>query len=34
MLTPLDAPRTIIRPSSDWHIYQRNRSIYDRTWDA
>jgi arabinan endo-1,5-alpha-L-arabinosidase len=34
MVTPLDSPRTVIRASSDWHIYQRNRSIYGRTWDA
>ncbi len=34
MLTPLDAPRTVLRPSSDWHIFQRNRTIYGRTWDA
>lgn len=34
MITPLDQPRTVIRASSDWHIYQRNRSIYGRTWDA
>lgn len=34
MLTPLDIPRTVIRASSDWHIYQRNRTIYGRTWEA
>ena len=33
-ITPLDRARTVIRASSDWHIYQRNRSIYGRTWDA
>ena len=34
MMTSLDTPRTVIRPSSDWHIYQRNRTIYGRTWEA
>lgn len=34
MMTPLDTPHTIIRASSDWHVYERNRTIYDRTWDA
>jgi beta-xylosidase len=34
MRTPLDRPRTVIRASSDWHIYERNRSIYGRTWEA
>ena len=34
MMTPLDTPRTVIRASSDWHIYERNRSIYGRTWEA
>jgi arabinan endo-1,5-alpha-L-arabinosidase len=34
MMTPLDAPRTVIRASSDWHIYQRHRSVYNRTWEA
>lgn len=34
MITPLDRPRTVIRASSDWHIYQRNRDIYGRRWDA
>ena len=34
MRTPLDTPRTVLRASSDWHIYQRNRTIYGQTWDA
>jgi GH43 family beta-xylosidase len=34
LITPLDGPRTVLRASSDWHIYQRNRTIYDRTWEA
>lgn len=34
MMTALDAPRTVIRASSDWHIYERNRTIYGRKWDA
>ena len=25
---------TILRPSSDWQIYQRDRPLYDRVWDA
>jgi beta-xylosidase len=34
MVTALDAPRTVVRASSDWHIFQRNRTIYGRTWSA
>ena len=34
MVTPLDGPRPILRASSDWHIFQRNRTIYGRTWEA
>jgi arabinan endo-1,5-alpha-L-arabinosidase len=34
MMTPLEAPRPVIRPSADWHIFQRDRTIYGRTWDA
>jgi GH43 family beta-xylosidase len=34
MMTPADAPRTVLRASSDWHIYERNRDIYSKTWDA
>lgn len=34
MMTPLEAPRTVIRPSADWHIFQRDRTLYGRTWDA
>jgi hypothetical protein len=28
MITPTGRQRTVIRASSDWHIYQRNRDIY------
>lgn len=34
LTTPLDAPRTVIRASSNWHIYERNRTVYDQTWEA
>jgi beta-xylosidase len=34
LMTTLDAPRTVIRATSDWQIYQHNRTIYDRTWEA
>jgi arabinan endo-1,5-alpha-L-arabinosidase len=34
MMTPLETPHTVIRASSDWHIFQRNRIIYGRTWEA
>jgi arabinan endo-1,5-alpha-L-arabinosidase len=34
MVTPLDKPRPILRASSDWHIFQRKRTIYGRTWEA
>jgi GH43 family beta-xylosidase len=34
MLTPLAPVQNVIRASSDWHIYERNRTVYDRTWDA
>jgi GH43 family beta-xylosidase len=34
LTTPLDSPRTVIRASSNWHIYERNRTVYDRTWEA
>jgi GH43 family beta-xylosidase len=26
--------KTIIRPATDWQIYERNRPLYGRTWDA
>ena len=25
---------TVLRASGDWHIYERNRSIYGKTWEA
>jgi len=26
--------RTVLRPFADWQIYQRNRTLYNRQWDA
>jgi beta-xylosidase len=34
MMTPADAPRTVLRASSDWHIHARDRHIYNKVWDA
>jgi beta-xylosidase len=34
MITPLERARTILRASADWHIYERHRTIYERTWEA
>jgi beta-xylosidase len=34
MMSPADAPRTVLRATSDWHIHARNRHIYGREWDA
>lgn len=34
MVTPLSAPTTVVRASADWQIYERNRHLYGRTWDA
>jgi GH43 family beta-xylosidase len=34
MMTALEKPRPILRASSDWQIFQRNRTLYGRTWKA
>lgn len=34
MMTPLGPARMVVRASSDWQIFQRNRVWYDREWDA
>lgn len=34
MVTPLEEPRVVVRASSDWQIFQRNRRWYDREWTA
>jgi len=34
LLTPLDAPRAILRASCAWQIYQRNRHYKGRIWPA
>jgi len=34
MVTPLQAPTVVVRATSDWQIFQRNRRWYDRDWDA
>jgi arabinan endo-1,5-alpha-L-arabinosidase len=34
MITVLEPPRTVIRASGDWQIYERNRTWYGKVWDA
>lgn len=34
MATALDVPRVVVRASSDWQIFERNRRWYDRDWPA
>ncbi|HEU5079022.1 MAG TPA: glycoside hydrolase family 43 protein [Opitutaceae bacterium] len=34
MMTPLEKPRVVVRASSDWHIYEKNRAWYGKTWPA
>jgi beta-xylosidase len=34
MMTPLAKPRVVVRATSDWQIFQRNRRWYDRDWPA
>lgn len=34
MLRAADAPRPVLRANADWQIYERNRSLYGRDWDA
>lgn len=34
MVTPTGAPSTALRASADWQVYERNRHLYGRMWDA
>jgi GH43 family beta-xylosidase len=34
MVTPEAEPQVVVRASSDWQIFQRNRRWYDRDWEA
>lgn len=34
MITILEPARPVVRASSDWQIFQRNRRWYDRDWEA
>lgn len=34
MMTPLEAPRPVIRATADWQIFERDRQWYDRRWEA
>ena len=34
MITPVGPVTTVLRAFSDWQIYERNRPLYDKTWDA
>src|SRR5690606_30142216 len=34
MLGLADEPRTVLRATHDWQVYERNRTIYGKTWDA
>lgn len=34
MVTPVGAPRVVVRATADWQIFQRNRRWYDRDWAA
>jgi arabinan endo-1,5-alpha-L-arabinosidase len=34
MMTPLAPATVVVRASSDWHIYQRNRDWLGRRWEA
>ena len=34
MKTTASEPRVVVRASSDWQIFQRNRRWYDRDWEA
>lgn len=34
MASPADSPKTILRASSDWQIFERNRTWYERRWEA
>lgn len=34
MMTPVGPVATVLRAFADWQIYERNRPLYDKTWDA
>lgn len=34
MVSTSGAPRPVVRATADWQIYERNRPLYGRTWDA
>ena len=34
MITPAGPETTVLRAFADWQIYERNRTLYDRHWDA
>jgi GH43 family beta-xylosidase len=34
MMTPAAPPATVLRASLDWQIYQRDRTLYGKQWDA
>ncbi len=34
MVTPVGEPRTVLRAVADWQIYERDRDLYDRKWEA
>jgi beta-xylosidase len=34
MVSTSGPPRPVVRATADWQIYERDRPLYDRTWDA
>mgnify|MGYP000977446285 CR=1 FL=1 len=34
MVTPVGEQKTVMRAFADWQIYERNRPLYDKMWDA
>ena len=34
MITPVGEQKTVMRAFADWQIYERNRDLYHRKWDA
>lgn len=34
MVSTAGEPRPVVRATADWQIYERNREIYGRTWEA
>ncbi len=34
MITPLGPQTTVLRAFADWQVYERNRQLYDQTFDA